>query len=92
MSSNMVRFLGIQDETTAAAETVASPNALTSSQEATASATAAPATYDQAAAQTAVALVNSLKTKYNQAQVDIAALRAHIVTLETALRNAGVIQ
>lgn len=80
--SNLGRFFGVQDPSAALAQVVAAPGALTSVQEATANGS------DLATTQ---ALANSLKIKYNAAQVDIAALRTHITTLETALRTAGTI-
>lgn len=56
------------------------PAAVTSVQETTANAT------DLATAQ---ALANSLKTKYNAAQADIAALRGTVAALQAALAGTG---
>lgn len=63
-------------------------SAVTSSQEATANANAAGVGYLQADQATIVALLNSLKVKYNAAQVDVVALRAEVVALTTALNTA----
>jgi hypothetical protein len=62
------------------AAVVAAPAALTSSQEATANAT------DLATAQ---ALANSLKTKYNALQADVAALRTVVANTLTNLKTPG---
>lgn len=61
--------------------------AVTSVQEATANAAAQSGSYVQADVQSIAALANSLKIKYNAAQVDVAALRAEVAALTTALNT-----
>jgi hypothetical protein len=84
-SGNHLQDMGAVPDGTDAVVTqapfVTNPAAVTSVQEATANAT------DLATAQ---ALANSLKIKYNAAQVDIAALRGTVNTLLTALKGAGL--
>jgi hypothetical protein len=65
--------------------------AVTSTQNATAAAATQTGSYVQADAQTVATLANALKTSYNAAQVDIAALSAAVETLMDALEAAGVI-
>lgn len=71
--------------------TVADPGALTSTQNATAAAATQTGSYVQVDVQTIATLANALKTSYNAAQVDIAALRTAFLALTAALRTAGAI-
>ena len=68
-----------------------SPAALTSSQYSTTNAATQTSSYVQADVQTIATLANALKVSYNAAQVDIAALRAKLVLIETALLNAAIV-
>lgn len=80
-SSNKLEDLGVTEGAiTVRADFVAAPAAVTSVQEATANGS------DLATTQ---ALANSLKIKYNAAQVDIAALRTTVAALQAALAVTG---
>ena len=65
-----------------AAITSSAPSSVTSSQNATTKAATQTGSYVQAEVQTITTLANALKISYNAAQVDVAALRATLLTTQ----------